>query len=631
MNRSLRFGLVVTLLAGGSGFGAGAFESGLGLASGAGWAVAAPMTQDPAAEAPAATADGYLTDTVPRNYDLTGLDSSSRDDRQKITTVRTARSEVENRVTTALSSANALSAADQELVRNWVGQVLMAEMTSLNAEAQTRLGDMRQELFRKYIRATSNDNNRNFLLNSVVLPKATDVASKNYHPAARVNAALVIGQMDSVEGISGQRPPRPNLRALGALLTLIDDPQTPEYLVAACLSGVQRHAEIDGQMPARERMQVNARQQLADSMLKILNKYQTQQTEAEPGYLLSRRAMQTLAALNMPENDPQVVSFKQMANQIADNAQAGKWLRLDAMMAMSKFPLDEPVAYLERLGRLVVWVSKVERAQVLDAQKLLEIDKLIKDKTGLAMAKKKPADSSGLPADGPAGMGAGAAGAALGDKERMGGGGGSMGGGFMDLSGFDESGLFPYHLHYARTNIKVVAAAALEVLGTRGRTPSGLKVALANNADATKLIDLLDRELKKLLSVTDIGLVEEKPLTEAQRRSLDPQDLVLLDQSNSVRVLAGVGKSILALEKMVGAVDVPGATGSAATEVAVSVTPPPAVEAGSQATESDEAAAGETADGQVAEGGDQAETTEATQGNGEAEGGSTAGEAGGGR
>jgi hypothetical protein len=582
--------------------------------------------------------EAYVTDAVPAQFDL--LSALLTGDREKIQSTRTARSEFEGRVTNALSSSNALSAGDQEAARNWVAQVLMAEMTSTNPDIQSRLGDLRQELFRKFIRATSNEASRNFLINNVVLPKASEIASKNYHPAARINAALVIGLLDSQEGVTGQRPPRPSLRALGTLVTLIDDPQSPEYLVAACLSGVQRHAEIDGQMPARDRMLANARQQLVDSMLKLLKKYESNQTELEPGYIISRRAIQTLGSLNLPGNDPLAVTFKQAAQRLADNSQAGPWLRLDAMLALAKLPMEDPIAYLESLGRMVVLVSKTERTRVIEAQKLIAIDKLIKDRTGMAIAKKMTSDRDELPADGP--MGAAGAVSEMG-AGRSGSGGGSMGGGFMDLRGFDDSGLFPYHLHYARTNIKVVATGALEILGTRGKTPTGLKVSLSSNTEANKLIDLLDREFKKLLSVTDIGLVEEKPLTEAQRRAMDPQELSLLNQSDSVRVLAGIGKSIQALEKLVGAVELPGASRQEAGAVSVSVPPAPANSEAAAAAAAAGAAGSAVAGEEASAGGGQAENAAGStevggeaaggvaEGAGEAGEGSGGGETGGGR
>ncbi|MDP1563856.1 MAG: hypothetical protein Q8M16_20950 [Pirellulaceae bacterium] len=559
--------------------------------------------QDPAA---------YLTDTVPEQFNLVGLDP--RTDRNKMTQVRTARGDFESKVTAALGSANALSGADQPTVLNWVGQVLMAEMTTLNPDAQAKLGDLRQDFFRKIVRATS-DNNRAYLLNSVILPKAVDIASKNYHPAARVNAVIIMGLLDSQEGISGQRPPKPHLAALRELLKIVDDPQSPDFLVAASLSGLQRHAEIDGQLPARDRMQPAVRTMMVDSMLRLIAKYDANQTEDQPGYLLSRRAVQTLDGLSLPAADPKTAEVKAALTKVATKMKAGKWLRLDAFLALSRLPIDDPKVYLENLGQLVVYVAKDSRARVLLAQKMVKIDQLIKEKTGFAQAKKK--STSQRQRTGPMIGSGGGESMRVGDGDGMPGGmGGGMGG--MDGMGdFTEDGLFPFHLHYARTDVKIVVAGTRSILGTAEKAPTGLKAAFADKPETVKLIDQLEKELKALLAVTDIGFVEEKPLTESQKRTMNPNDLFLREQSNSVRVLAGMGRSAESLEKIVGMVELPK---TETVEPAVAATPTTPV---SVASPTNPPPAGESAATTAEDNG--AESTEGTQGSTSGEAGATTG------
>lgn len=580
-----------------------------------GWNASPEMAwswQDPAA--------AFITDTVPDQLNLVGLDPKA--DRNKVSEVRRLRGEFESKVTAALGSANALSGADQDVVRNWVGQVLMAEMTTLDADAQARLGDLRQEFFRKIVRATS-DNNRAFLLNNVIMPKAVDIASKNYHPAARVNAVITMGLLDSQEGISGQRPPRPHLSALREMLKIVDDPQSPEYLVAAALSGIQRHAEIDGQMPDRERMRPDVRTMVVDSMLRVIAKYDATQAEDQPGYVLSRRAVQTLDGLSLPAADPKTSEVKAALTKVATKLEAGKWLRLDAFVALSRLPIDNPKAYLDNLGQLVVFVAKDSRARVILAQKMIQIDGLIKEKTGFAQARRRAA-SDGLPVDGPVVSGA----ARALDDER---GGRAMGGtssmsGMAGMSDFSEDGLFPFHLHYARTDVKIVVAGARSILGTVEKTPTGLKAAFAANAETVKLIDRLEVELKALLAVTDIGFVDEKPLTETQKRTMDRNELFLRSQSTSVRVLAGMGRSAEILEKIVGVVQMPKSkTVELPTTLPIG-TAAPVNEPPANSDASDTTGAGSTEDtaGSAEDGSSEGETTESgTEGseNGENTGG----------
>jgi hypothetical protein len=540
----------------------------------------APVQASPIqAAVPAAGAQdgGFLTDAVPEEFNMVGVT-----DRNRLSEVRRLRGEYETRVSTALQGNNALSAGDQDLVRNWVGLVLMAEMTTLNPEGQIKLGDMRQEFFRKIVRSAS-DTNRAFLLNNVVVPKAIDVMSKNYHPAARINACLILGLLDAQEGISGQRPPRPLLPALAELLKVVDNPESPEYLVAASLTGIQRHAEIDGQLPANVRMRADVRGMIVDSMLRVLAKYDARQTEDQAGYVLSRRAVQTLDSLSLLASEPKLAEAKAAMWKLARKLDAGKWLRLDAMVGLSRLPLDQPTQYLEALGQLVAYVTKTERSRVLAAQKQVAIDEAIKAKTGMAQAKRAATGSG--PRRGPdVAAGTGESATVRDDGPRDGGGmmGGMMGG-MAGMEDFDENGLFPYHLHYARANVKVAVATARNIIGTAARTPSGLKATLANDAEAQRLIALLEKELKDLLAASDIGFVEEKPLTEAERSVLErvnPDALALRDQSNSVRVLAGFGNGVTALEKLVGKVELT-AKDQATEELAtapVNVAPRPAAD-----------------------------------------------------
>lgn len=558
----------------------------------------------PVAAAPVAGAQdgGFLTDAVPEEFNMVGVT-----DRNRLTEVRRVRGDYETRVSTALQGNNALSAADQDLVRNWVGLVVMAEMTTLNPEGQIKLGDMRQDFFRKVVRSAS-DTNRAFLLNNVVVPRAIDVMNKNYHPAARINACLILGLLDAQEGISGQRPPRPLLPALAEILKVVDNPESPEYLVAASLTGIQRHAEIDGQLPANARMRADVRGMIVDSMLRLLAKYDALQTEDQAGYVLSRRAVQTLDSLSLLANEPKLAEVKAAMWKLARKLDAGKWLRLDAMVGLSRLPLDQPTQYLEALGQLVAYVTKTERSRVLAAQKQVAIDEAIKAKTGMAQAKRAVTGSG--PRRGPDVAGSGES-ATIRDDGPRGGGEGMMGGvmgGMAGMEDFDENGLFPYHLYYARANVKVSVATARNILGTASRTPTGLKATLANDAEAQRLITLLEKELKELLVASDIGYVEEKPLTEAERSAMariNRDALDLRDQSNSVRVLAGFGNGVNALEKLVGKVELT-AQDKETEELAtapINVAPRPAAD-GEVQGEADAAGQGEQGQADAGQGGE---------------------------
>ncbi|GEM_PF-1540801 len=503
----------------------------------------AATTQDPA------EAGQFTVDTVPAQFDTLSLDTKK--DRQTLSERRAARSDIEKKVIDALTGSGSLSASDQSAVAGWIGKVLMAEMTQTNPDVLTVLGEMRVDLFRKIVTPTSNEANRNFLINSVIRPRAVEIVTGNYHPAARVNAAQILGLLDTQEGVSGTQAPKPSIAALGELIGIVDDAKSPDFLVAACLSGIQRHAEIDGQV--RDRMAPAARTAVINSMLNLLTKHTAELKETQVGYVLSRRAVQTLGALKIPANDAQATAVKAAIAVIAKNASAGKWLRLDAMMALSTLPLDDAKSFVTELGQLVALVTLQERQSMVVAQTQVQIEKEVNDKIGAAEMKRTTKGNG--PKNGPMGAGGGAGGEsmALGRGE-----GAGMGAG-IGIDSFDESGLLPFHLHHVRTNVKLISTAARIILGTQPKASTGLKFvnSVKSDADLMTLINDLDKQLVELQKATDIGLVEEKELTENERLIMDPAKLAMLDQTTTVRVLYGLGSTVESLTGLVGEVKLP--------------------------------------------------------------------------
>lgn len=522
--------------------------------------LSATVPVEPALAAPvtATVQDGnYDQDTVPKEYDLYSLDPKL--DRGEYSTRRGRRSDFEKRVTDALSGG-ALGGSGRDDATNWIGRVIMAEMTLNNPDVLTQLGSLRTDLFRRYINAAS-PTNRGFVINNIVVPKAAQIAKGNYHPAARVNAVQILNWLDTREGVSGSQLPSPSRQALGELVGLVNDANTPEYLVATAMGGIQRQAQLDGQVPTAEKMSGGARNAIVDVALAQLTKYQDRRTEDQPGYLISRRAVQSLDGLNLPEGDAKFSQVKSALENIAKDDLAAPWLRMDAMVALSEMPLSDPVGFIKQLGQLVARVAKEERKAMIVAQNQMSLVSQINEKTTPAEESKqqKAGDSGAAPAGSPSGAGTGAS-MSLdgGDGGRAG--SGSGGSSYGNLSMFEEGGLLPYHLYYLRTNVKLATAAAQQIMGTQDRARTGLRFvqAIRDNDEARQLITDIDAQLKKLQTATDIGLVEEKELSDAERARMDFEEAELLDQPTTVRVLAEIGFRVRDLEALVGEVKVEG-------------------------------------------------------------------------
>ena len=86
-------------------------------------------------------------------------------------------------------------------------------------------------------------------LNAIVLDYMGKMASANVHPAARVNAMLLIGELNEVEPVRAGDAPTALSTALPILLrTLADDQQIDPVKVAA-LVGILRHAQFGQRTP----------------------------------------------------------------------------------------------------------------------------------------------------------------------------------------------------------------------------------------------------------------------------------------------------------------------------------------------------------------------------------------------
>lgn len=74
------------------------------------------------------------------------------------------------------------------------------------------------------------------------IKEANDVASGNYHPAARINAAILLANLDEkpADNSSGT-PPTPSTATFAPLKKLWDDQNNPDGVRAAALQGLRRH------------------------------------------------------------------------------------------------------------------------------------------------------------------------------------------------------------------------------------------------------------------------------------------------------------------------------------------------------------------------------------------------------
>lgn len=135
--------------------------------------------------------------------------------------------------------------ADETKVQDYFMKYYFPKMTGTAPEQLAELGDMRDDLFRRYIRATPNPQSQ-ATLTGWALKVATALAQGNYHPAVRYNAALILGDLDQ-QISDGQNPPVPLPAATVVLLDLLEQNDFDGVTVhpsvkMGALVGLERHA-----------------------------------------------------------------------------------------------------------------------------------------------------------------------------------------------------------------------------------------------------------------------------------------------------------------------------------------------------------------------------------------------------
>lgn len=85
------------------------------------------------------------------------------------------------------------------------------------------------------------------------------------HPACRVNAILVLGDLNEFEG-EGSKLAKPLPEALDDLVALLKMPKLPDYMRVAALVGVQRHALMSYKYPLEQ----NVQEEISKQMFELL-------------------------------------------------------------------------------------------------------------------------------------------------------------------------------------------------------------------------------------------------------------------------------------------------------------------------------------------------------------------------
>lgn len=228
----------------------------------------------------------------------------------KRTNATRRRGEAEKMIRDVLLGTVPLSQASEQF-RFFFEQVVFAEMTQTDEASLQELPKRRERFLANYLQRKDVRQEPHDELLQITRRAMLGIATGNYHPAVRLNAILILGELNAEEPVltgSQKRPPRPLPAALGDLVRLYRDANLPDSLRAAAMVGILRHASLDGQRREDERMELAIRYAIIDDMLKLIDQKEPPQVVLKPGappgqrsieghQWMRRRAIEILGAL----------------------------------------------------------------------------------------------------------------------------------------------------------------------------------------------------------------------------------------------------------------------------------------------------------------------------------------------
>ncbi|QDV67127.1 hypothetical protein Poly24_08180 [Rosistilla carotiformis] len=131
------------------------------------------------------------------------------------------------------------------------------------------------------------------------------IAQGNYYPGARINAVLMIGELNDREPNSlEKKAPIPMQAALPLLLEIAQDPKYNDGLKVAAIQGIQRHAMLNS-----DRWKPELQDQVADLMISIADATAPKDRNLEAHGWVQMLAINTLVSLKNPRRVDQVAKL----------------------------------------------------------------------------------------------------------------------------------------------------------------------------------------------------------------------------------------------------------------------------------------------------------------------------------
>lgn len=343
-----------------------------------------------------------------------------------------ARNELKAIQAILLSGGNIESATTQEYFQGYVFPSMTLE-ENLKEAGKLRYNFDRAYLGTKYVGAS-----RRPLIENIILPGLQElVDNERLSPSARVNAVVLMSRLDDSPLVrSTKTAPRPSMAAFDSLAAIWAG-DYPEFVKVSAFSGILRHVEVDAAVNS-PRIPNDRKDSLMRSVTAMLDSITAEDPELKEDlnrwkYSKSCKLMSQIGLASETQN-----YFDRLAATIAKDNKSSKWVKLEAIRALQRLPLENIGA--EKINALIetslnfASQSLSEEAKLIKANvEELVYDNILWENVDLEVTGTNYENSSNAPVGGANTRGGAGAG-------MMSGGGGLSGGMGMGLSGGLDSG-----------------------------------------------------------------------------------------------------------------------------------------------------------------------------------------------
>lgn len=182
-----------------------------------------------------------------------------------------------------------------------------AKLTQTDDKSLARLPKDRAAFMRNWVTQVKRPDVHDHMV-QLTFRSMKDIVTKNYHPAVRYNAMLIVGDLNSQEPVftGSTSVPLPYGPALEFMMAQLRDPKQIDAVRVAALIGILRHADMNAY--SQQQYPATVRQDLIKQMLPLVTDKKVPAERSEEGHAWLRgRAIEVVGALGQPAYEATVV------------------------------------------------------------------------------------------------------------------------------------------------------------------------------------------------------------------------------------------------------------------------------------------------------------------------------------